>query len=83
MQRRKTNLICLQTVDEAKLKTALRAAGEGASQEKLDVLINLAIDQEKFGLEEQYSRKVGHCFSHTISRISKFFYLFHLGECQI
>nr|XP_012220441.1 PREDICTED: MICOS complex subunit Mic60 isoform X4 [Linepithema humile] len=48
----------LRTVSEAKVKTALRAAGEDANQEKLDALICLAIDQEKLILEDEHTRKL-------------------------
>ncbi|XP_011340247.1 MICOS complex subunit Mic60 isoform X1 [Ooceraea biroi] len=48
----------LRTVDEAKLKAALRAAGEDANQEKLDALIRLAVDQERFAVEEQQAKKL-------------------------
>ncbi|XP_011262287.2 LOW QUALITY PROTEIN: MICOS complex subunit Mic60 [Camponotus floridanus] len=48
----------LRTVSETKVKAALRAAGEDATQEKLDALICLAVNQEKLVLEDKYSKEL-------------------------
>jgi hypothetical protein len=54
----------LQTVGEAKLKAALRASGEDVNQERLDFLIQLAVNQDRFLSEAEQSKKVGgHCLS--------------------
>jgi len=45
------------------VKAALRAAGEDATQEKLDALICLAVNQEKLVLEDKYAKEVGNFFS--------------------
>jgi len=53
----------LQTVNEAKVKAALRTSGEDATQEKLDALIGLAVNQERLELEDKHAKKVGNSFN--------------------
>lgn len=48
----------MQTVNENKVKAALRASGDTASQEKLDALVCLELDKEKLILEDELSKKV-------------------------
>ncbi|XP_028047947.1 MICOS complex subunit Mic60 isoform X2 [Monomorium pharaonis] len=48
----------LRTINEAKVKTALRATGDDATQEKLDALIGLAVDQERLALEDKHAKKL-------------------------
>lgn len=55
-------IILLQTINEAKVKAALRTTGEDATQEKLDALICLAVNQEKIELEDKHAKKVGNSF---------------------
>jgi len=45
------------------VKAALRTAGEDATQEKLDALIGLAINQERLELEDKHAKKVGNSFN--------------------
>lgn len=44
------------------MKAALKTTGEDATQEKLDALICLAVDQEKIELEDMHAKKVGNSF---------------------
>ncbi|XP_024887552.1 MICOS complex subunit Mic60 isoform X4 [Temnothorax curvispinosus] len=48
----------LRTVNEAKVKAALRTTGEDATQEKLDALISLAVNQERLELEDNHAKKL-------------------------
>ncbi|XP_077259436.1 inner membrane mitochondrial protein mitofilin isoform X1 [Temnothorax americanus] len=48
----------LRTVNEAKVKAALRTTGEDATQEKLDALISLAVNQERLELEDKHAKKL-------------------------
>ncbi|XP_050449745.1 MICOS complex subunit Mic60 isoform X2 [Cataglyphis hispanica] len=48
----------LKTVEEAKIKAALKATGDEATQEKLDALICLAVKQEKLELQDQYAKEL-------------------------
>ncbi|XP_033322346.1 inner membrane mitochondrial protein mitofilin isoform X2 [Megalopta genalis] len=48
----------LRTVYEARLKTALRAGGDSASQAQLDALVCLELDKEKLILEEEFGKKL-------------------------
>lgn len=48
----------LRTVSEAKVKSALRTAGEDATQEKLDALLSLAVNQEKIELEDKHAKQL-------------------------
>lgn len=52
----------MQTVNEAKVKAALKATGDDATQEKLDALICLAVNQEKLELQDQYAKEVRNFF---------------------
>lgn len=49
----------LQTVNENKLRAALKASGDATSAEKLDALVCLELDKEKQILENEFSKKVG------------------------
>ncbi|KAL6446564.1 hypothetical protein ACFW04_001238 [Cataglyphis niger] len=48
----------LKTIEEAKIKAALKATGDEATQEKLDALICLAVKQEKLELQDQYAKEL-------------------------
>lgn len=52
----------MQTVNENKVKAALRASGDTASQEKLDALVCLELDKEKLidpgGRVEQKGKRI-------------------------
>ncbi|KAG5317823.1 MIC60 protein, partial [Pseudoatta argentina] len=48
----------LRTVNETKVKTALRTAGEDASQEKLDALICLEVNRERLELEDKLAKEL-------------------------
>ncbi|XP_070155257.1 MICOS complex subunit Mic60 isoform X2 [Polyergus mexicanus] len=48
----------LRTLNEAKVKTALRSTGEDATQEKLDALICLAVNQEKLELQDKHAKEL-------------------------
>ncbi|XP_011872045.1 PREDICTED: MICOS complex subunit Mic60 isoform X2 [Vollenhovia emeryi] len=48
----------LRTVSEAKVKAALRTTGEDTTQEKLDALISLALNQERLELEDVHAKKL-------------------------
>lgn len=48
----------MQTLNEAKIKAALRETGE--TEDKLDALISLAIDEEKLNFEDTHAKKVRH-----------------------
>ncbi|XP_053977067.1 MICOS complex subunit Mic60 isoform X6 [Hylaeus volcanicus] len=48
----------LRTIEENKLKAALRSSGDMASQEKLDALVCMELDKEKMFLEEEFNKKL-------------------------
>ncbi|XP_076241893.1 inner membrane mitochondrial protein mitofilin isoform X4 [Calliopsis andreniformis] len=48
----------LRTVNETKIKTALKASGDAATQEKLDALVCLELEKEKLILEDQLNKKL-------------------------
>lgn len=48
----------LQTISETKVKSALKASGEDADQEKFEALVCLAVDQEKLILQKDQEKKV-------------------------
>ncbi|XP_078032940.1 inner membrane mitochondrial protein mitofilin isoform X2 [Augochlora pura] len=48
----------LRTVYETRLKTALKAVGDSASQAQLDALVCLELDKEKVILEDEFSKKL-------------------------
>ncbi|XP_076650501.1 inner membrane mitochondrial protein mitofilin isoform X4 [Halictus rubicundus] len=48
----------LRTVNETKLKAALKASGDTATKEQLDALVCLELDKEKSILEEQLNMKL-------------------------
>ncbi|XP_025074842.1 MICOS complex subunit Mic60 [Pogonomyrmex barbatus] len=48
----------LRTVNEAKVKAALRTTGDNATQEKLDALISLAVNQERLQFEDEQAKKL-------------------------
>ncbi|XP_015437130.1 PREDICTED: MICOS complex subunit Mic60 isoform X1 [Dufourea novaeangliae] len=48
----------MRTVNEGKLKAALNATGDTATQEKLDTLVCLELEKEKLILEEELSKKL-------------------------
>ncbi|XP_076301014.1 MICOS complex subunit Mic60-like isoform X2 [Lasioglossum baleicum] len=48
----------LRTVNETKLKAALKASGDAATKEQLDELVCLELDKEKSILEEQLNLKL-------------------------
>ncbi|XP_031825804.1 inner membrane mitochondrial protein mitofilin isoform X2 [Nomia melanderi] len=48
----------MRTLNENKLKAALKAYGDTASEEQLDALVCLKLDQEKLILQEELSKKI-------------------------
>ncbi|CAK9795442.1 MICOS complex subunit Mic60 [Anthophora plagiata] len=48
----------LRTVNESKLRAALRSSGDTASQEKIDALVCLELEKEKLILNEQFNKKM-------------------------
>ncbi|XP_032685600.1 MICOS complex subunit Mic60 [Odontomachus brunneus] len=46
----------LRTVNESKIKSALRTSSEGADEEKLEALVCLAVNQEKLTLQEDHEK---------------------------
>ncbi|XP_018313439.1 MICOS complex subunit Mic60 isoform X1 [Mycetomoellerius zeteki] len=48
----------LRTVNETKVKAALRTAGEDATQEKLDALICLEVNRERLELEDKHAKEL-------------------------
>ncbi|CAK9824433.1 MICOS complex subunit Mic60 [Anthophora retusa] len=48
----------LRTVQESKLRAALRSSGDAASQEKIDALVCLELEKEKLILNEQFNKKM-------------------------
>ncbi|XP_011068733.1 PREDICTED: MICOS complex subunit Mic60 isoform X3 [Acromyrmex echinatior] len=48
----------LRTVNETKVKAALRTAGEDVSQEKLDALICLEVNRERLELEDKLAKEL-------------------------
>lgn len=47
-----------QTLDSARLKAALKSAGEDTAQDKLDALVCSEVSKEKRYLEEEFSKKL-------------------------
>ncbi|XP_018358670.1 PREDICTED: MICOS complex subunit Mic60, partial [Trachymyrmex cornetzi] len=48
----------LRTINETKVKAALRTAGEDATQEKLDALICLEVNRERLELEDKHAKEL-------------------------
>ncbi|KOC61000.1 Putative mitochondrial inner membrane protein [Habropoda laboriosa] len=48
----------LRTVNERKLKAALRSSGDAASQEQIDTLVCLELDKQKQILKEQFNKMI-------------------------
>ncbi|XP_014471483.1 PREDICTED: MICOS complex subunit Mic60 isoform X2 [Dinoponera quadriceps] len=48
----------LRTVNETKIKSALRAFGENADEEKLEALVSLAVNRETLILQENQEKKL-------------------------
>ncbi|XP_011142561.1 MICOS complex subunit Mic60 isoform X2 [Harpegnathos saltator] len=46
----------LRTISETKIKSALRASGENASEEQLEALVSLAVNEEKLILQEEQEK---------------------------
>ncbi|XP_029034673.1 MICOS complex subunit Mic60 isoform X4 [Osmia bicornis bicornis] len=51
-------LVKLRTVQENRLKAALRSTGDTASQEKLDELVCLELEKEKLIIQDQFNKKL-------------------------
>ncbi|XP_071867192.1 inner membrane mitochondrial protein mitofilin isoform X2 [Bombus fervidus] len=48
----------MRTVNESKLKAALRSSGDVATQERLDALVCLELDKEKQILQDEFNKKL-------------------------
>lgn len=52
-------MFTLQTINESRIRAALKATGETMTEERLHTLVCLELDKEKQIYESEFSQKVG------------------------